>query len=216
LARGGGGRGRPPGGPRGARGAGGPPVGHVPLDRFAGRIASLFPSGWPERPLWVCAVRLDDGARVVFGRERTVDVGAAVAASCAIPAYFTPVRIDGVRHVDGGVHSTTNLDVLGGLDLDLVIVSAPMSLARRALRRPAVDLPARSLLRWQLAREARAVRPGGTRVIAFQPTRTDLETMGSDSMDPRRRAATVRRARRSTEQRLERDERAREVAAALR
>ena len=36
-------------------------------------------------------------------------MGQAVAASCAIPGYFAPVVVDGVRYVDGGAHSTTNL-----------------------------------------------------------------------------------------------------------
>ena len=39
----------------------------------------------------------------------------AVAASCAIPAFFAPVSIDGVRYVDGGVHSPTNADLVAGL-----------------------------------------------------------------------------------------------------
>lgn len=184
------------------------PEGHVPLARFAERIGRLFPGGWPQRPLWLNAVRLDTGERVVFGRDRTTAVGLAVAASCAIPAYFSPVLIDGVRHVDGGVHSPTNLDVLADadVDLDLVIISAPMSLARRALRNPAIDLPARSLLRWRLGREARPLRAQETRVVAFQPTSADLEVMGSNSMDPQRRAPTVHRAERSTRERLRRDD----------
>jgi predicted acylesterase/phospholipase RssA len=38
-----------------------------------------------------------------------------VAASCVIPAYFTPIRIDGVDYLDGGVHSPTNADLLQSL-----------------------------------------------------------------------------------------------------
>ena len=76
-------------------------------------IGRLHAGGWPEQPLWVCAVRLRDGSRVVFGRDRTdAPVGQAVAASCAIPGYYAPVSIDGVDHVDGGVHSPTNADVV--------------------------------------------------------------------------------------------------------
>ena len=191
------------------------PEGHVPLDRFAERIGRLFPDGWPERPLWLNAVRLDTGERVVLGRERTAPVGLAVAASCAIPAYFSPVLIDGVRHVDGGVHSPTNLDVLADVDLDLVIISAPMSVARRALRDPLPDLPTRSLLRWRLGREARPLRGDETRVVAFQPTRDDLAVMGQNSMDPRRRAPTARRAERSTRERLRHRDLAAELAGML-
>ena len=64
--------------------------------------------------LWIVAVDLDVGRRVVFGApgRRPSTVGEAVEASCAIPGYFAPVTIDGTRYVDGGVHSTTNGDLL--------------------------------------------------------------------------------------------------------
>ena len=60
-------------------------------------------------------------------------VGEAVEASCAIPGYFSPVTIDGARYVDGGVHSTTNADLVADCDPppDLVIVAAPMSAVSR-------------------------------------------------------------------------------------
>ena len=32
-------------------------------------ISQLHPQGWPVLPLWIPAVHLDTGARVVFGRE---------------------------------------------------------------------------------------------------------------------------------------------------
>ena len=35
----------------------------------------------------------------------------AVAASCAIPGFYHPVEIDGRRYVDGGMRSTSNLDL---------------------------------------------------------------------------------------------------------
>ena len=38
----------------------------------------------------------------------------AVEASSAIPGFFQPVLIDGVRYVDGGAHSPTNADLLAG------------------------------------------------------------------------------------------------------
>ena len=97
-------------------------------------IGALLPDAWPADPLWICAVRQSDGRRVVFGRgDRRPRVADAVAASCAIPGFFAPVVIDGEAHLDGGVHSPTNADVLRGEDLDLVIVSSPMS---RRGRRP--------------------------------------------------------------------------------
>ena len=86
--------------------------------------------------MWINAVRLETGRRVTFGRDLrvTTDVATAVAASCAIPGFFAPVAVDGVRYVDGGVHSPTNADLVAGLELDLVVVSSPMSMARRGVR----------------------------------------------------------------------------------
>jgi NTE family protein len=182
------------------------PAGSVSMRPFAERINELFdPGGWPSRPLWLPVVELERGRRVVLGRDPVeTDVGTAVAASCAVPAWFEPVEIEGVRYLDGGVHSPTNLDVLAGEGLDLVIVSSPMSIVRSA--RPRIDLGARWSLRAYLGREARAVRRHGTDVVAFQPTATDAATMGWNGMDPRRRRQVVAEAQASAARRLERPE----------
>jgi NTE family protein len=183
------------------------PRGRVSLEPFAVRLRWLFEEGWPTAPLWLCAVRLGDGRRVVFGQPDApaTDVGTAVAASCAIPGWFEPVAVGRDRYVDGGVHSPTNLDVLAGRGLDLVVVVAPMSIAR-GVRRASVDLPARRALRLRLADEARRVRRKGTEVIAFQPVAADLEVMGLNSMNARRRHPVVRQAYESTLRRLRRPE----------
>ena len=51
--------------------------------------------------------------RVVFGRAGFDDVpiSAAVSASSALPMIYTPVRIGDREYVDGGIVSTTNLDI---------------------------------------------------------------------------------------------------------
>jgi NTE family protein len=182
------------------------PAGQVPTELIAAGFRSLFTAGWPDQDLWLCTVRLDNGRRVVFGRGDTrhgVAVADAVAASCAIPAFFEPVTIGGVRHVDGGAHSPTNADLLAGRGLDLVIVSSPMSVAGNRLR-PSLDLPARRLSRLYLGQEAARIRRRGTPVLAFQPAAADLAAMGLNAMDPARREPVTRQARESTRRRLER------------
>jgi NTE family protein len=181
------------------------PAGQVPSELVAAGLRPLFPDGWPLRPLWVCAVRLDTGRRIVFGRDGAPPAGVAdaVAASCAIPGFFEPVVIDSVRYVDGGTHSPTNADLLAGRELDLVIVSSPMSVAGTRLR-PSLDLPARRLARLYLGQEAARVRRRGTPVLAFQPTDADRGVMGLNAMDPARRGPVVHQARESTRRRLER------------
>ena len=161
-------------------------------------VARLHPRGWPEAALWVPAVRLDDGTRVVFGRDATppASVGHAVAASCAIPGYFAPVTVAGERFVDGGAHSPSNLDLVAGRRLDLVIVSSPMTAAPNTLR-PSLDAAFRAGCRVLLRGEAARVRRRGTPVVMIEPTAEDVAVMGSvsDSMNPRHRARVARHVR---------------------
>jgi NTE family protein len=209
--------------------AGALPAGAVQTELVAAAFRPLFGSDWPERNLWLTAVRLRDGNRVVFGRPGAppAPVADAVAASCAIPSFFEPVTIGGVAFVDGGAHSPTNADLLAGWspsqapapatpvgeaagsagdrELDLVIVSSPMSVAGNRLR-PSLDLPARRLCRFYLGQEAARIRRRGVPVLAFQPTGDDLKVMGMNAMDPARRGPVTRQARESARKKLERDD----------
>ena len=58
------------------------------------------------------------------GRAEVAD---AVAASCAIPAFYHPVSIGGHRYVDGGLCSLSNLDLLRHEDIDVAVCLNPMS-----------------------------------------------------------------------------------------
>ena len=201
----------------GTLGAAALPEGTLPISAMAGSLGRLFPGRWPDRALWICAVRVDDGRRVVFGRHaaepgpgRTIDgprtpVGEAVAASSAVPGWFAPVVIDGHRYVDGGSWSPTNADVLAGTPLDVVIVSSPMSAAPRVAV-SSVDGAGRLLHHTYLQAEIGQLRrqSGGPHVIVFEPTRTVLDAMGLNPMDPRRRTDTTRAARASAAARLRR------------
>jgi NTE family protein len=180
------------------------PEGRIPTELVAAGLRPLF-TGWPDEPLWINAVELDNGKRVTFGRDSVsqIDVADAVAASCAIPAFFAPVMIDGVRYVDGGVHSPTNADLLAGLGLDLVVVSSPMSIAGNGLRF-AADQPARRFSRLALGREVARVRRHGTPVLTFQPTAADVAVMGLNAMDESRRAPVARGTYESALERLAR------------
>lgn len=183
------------------------PTGRVSLEPFAARTNWLFGHSWTDEPLWIPAVRLHDGQRVVFGKDDAVrtEVGTAVAASCAVPGWFTPVMIDGRRYVDGGTHSPTNLDLLTGLGLDLAVVISPMTIARGVLP-VRLDYPARAGLRFRLRAETRAVRRAGTPVAIIQPAAADLAVMGVNAMNPGRRHPVVTQAYTSTLRLLERPE----------
>ncbi len=160
------------------------PAGTRSTEAFAAGIRRQYGTGWPGLPTYVVAVRRRDGRRVVFGRDLvpTDGMAAAVAASCAIPGYFRPVTVDGEAYVDGGVHSPTNADLLVGTDLDVVVVSSPMSVAA-GRQRPSVDLPLRLGWHRRLVRELRPVRAIGAEVIVVEPAGAALAALGLNSMD---------------------------------
>jgi NTE family protein len=167
------------------------PAGTREPDPVAARLGPLF-GAWPDDPMWICTVRLDDGARVVFGRDRPATVSQAVAASCAIPGYFAPVEVDGHRYVDGGAWSVHNLDLVAGLGLDLVVVSAPMSTADSVTTDPGNLL--RLPVRRRLSREVETVRAAGTPVFVVQPDAGLRSVMGTNSMVLAKRAPVARAA----------------------
>jgi hypothetical protein len=79
--------------------------------------------------------------------------------------------------VDGGVWSTTNLDLVCGTGLDLVVCAAPM--AYEPASPP--DVRGRFERTWatrMLAAEARKVRAGGTPVLLVRPTAEQLALHG--------------------------------------
>lgn len=186
--------------------AGALPTGDHPTDRIGARIRGLFTDPWPADPLWVCSLRHDDGARVVFGRDVVkTDLGTAVEASSAVPGFFRPVVIDGDRYIDGGVHSPTNLDLVAGLGFDLVIVSSPMTATPDALR-PAYRHLARGYHRRRLVQEAEAVRHSGTPVLVFEPDAHTMHLIGDQPLDPARNREIAAASREAVNTRLAADD----------
>lgn len=190
-----------------------PRGGHDPAlvgDRI--RRLDPVPGRWPEAPLWLCAVRLRDGARVVFGRDAVteVDLATAVEASCAICGYFRPVPVGGRDHVDGGVHSPSNLDLVAGLGFDLAVVISPMSTVPAGSWRSPEGWARRvhaGLLAWERDRVERL----GTPVLDLSPTPADLAAFGRHSLDHEAGPRVARRARGSVAERLATAEGARAI-----
>jgi NTE family protein len=181
------------------------PAGRHRSDHLRAPHDAMIGAEWPQG-LWIVAVDLDVGTRVVFGRSATpaATVGQAVEASCAIPGYFAPVTVDGSRYVDGAVHSTTNADLAGGHEpqADLVVISAPMSAVSGAVPRSRT-LSIRQLARRQVAGEVAALRAKGIATVVFQPTADDLAVMAGNSMDSAKAAAVSAQIAASTRAHLE-------------
>jgi NTE family protein len=183
------------------------PRGTVDSAPMGDRIRLLMSDRWPDQPTWICATRLRDGKRVVFGRDDVdvPDLGTAVQASSAVPGYFAPVHIGDHDYLDGGLFSATNAELVARLGFDLVVVVSPMSATPDALDLSPGSI-GRGLSARALAREVGRIRDEGTPVIVVQPTRDDLEVMGRDLMARAAAAPTARQARASVRGLLERDD----------
>jgi NTE family protein len=180
-----------------------------PLRETMQRVA---PTGWAPHPaLWVVATDTSTGRRVAFGRDDApeADLSAAVAASCAVPGIYRPVRIGDRTYVDGGAWSPSNLDCIARADLDLVVCLNPLSATAEELARAG-----RGTVRGRMRRatgrrlgwEAKRLRERGTAVVLVQPVAEDLAVMGGNMMSTVRRHRVLSTAQTTVAEQLERTE----------
>jgi NTE family protein len=142
------------------------------------------------------------GRRVPFGRDDAppAPLSKAVAASCAIPGIYRPVRIDGRSYVDGGICSASNLDLLGDTDVDLAICLNPMSslgLPPGGSTGERLTRAMRTQMGRRLGHEARKLRATGKEVVLLQPEPEEAALMGANALSGRHRIAIADRARAS-------------------
>jgi NTE family protein len=157
--------------------------------------------------LWAVAADYASGKRVAFGRDGapSAAIADAVAASCAIPGFYHPVRVAGRRYVDGGICSTSNLDLLCDARLDLVLCLNPMSsFAAMTGGSPADRFAAlmRAAAGRRLGHEAEKLRAAGTEVLVLQPGGEDCALMGMNLMSGARRVEVMHQARESVAREL--------------
>jgi NTE family protein len=81
-----------------------------------------------EPELYLVATDLDTCERIVFGANDWDDVpiSTAVRASTALPMVYKPVRVKDRELVDGGIVSTTNLDIAVEAGAKFVVVVNPL------------------------------------------------------------------------------------------
>jgi NTE family protein len=160
------------------------PQGFVSTAPLSDQVRRVVPEGWAPHP----------------------ELADAVAASCAIPGVYRPVEIGGRRYVDGGMYSTSNLDLLRDEKLDLVICLNPTSTLHpiRAIDpREWGSLLFRRASGRRLGSEARTLRQRGIPVILVQPTGEDLKTMSRNLMSTRNRNQVIAVARRTVAAQLQ-------------
>ena len=160
------------------------PAGMFDNSEAVDQIGQFVPEAWPDRPLWLVAVDVRTGRRVVLGRKhQPATLHQGVLASCAIPGVYKPVRVDDHVLVDGGAHSSTHLDLAANAGCDLIVGIAPMaydpSSAPGAVRQLVRRMPSRAL-----AKEARHARNLGSSVLLVRPCAQELDVHGMDALRP--------------------------------
>jgi NTE family protein len=81
-----------------------------------------------ENELYLAATDLDTCERIVFGADDWDDVpiSTAVRASTALPMVYKPVRVRDRELIDGGIVSTTNLDIAVEAGAKFIVVVNPL------------------------------------------------------------------------------------------
>jgi predicted acylesterase/phospholipase RssA len=81
-----------------------------------------------ERELYLTGTDLDTCERIVFGEDewRDVPISKAVQCSTALPIVYKPVELKGRQVVDGGIRSTTNVDIAVEKGAKFIVVVNPL------------------------------------------------------------------------------------------
>jgi NTE family protein len=189
------------------------PAGVFTLDRFERFLADFFlrrdiPNVFfaMPRPLRILAHDLDSGQKVLFGSEgfENIPVSLACAASCALPFFFSPVRIGSRHYIEGGLCELAHLDVARAQGIDVTIVVNPrVPIATKGapvptghgLRRSVRDKgfvwifnQARRISAQAMLEQEVRYPPDGMRVLVLEPSPTDtvLFLENAKSVDARR------------------------------
>jgi len=168
-----------------------------------------------ERELYLTATDLDTCERIVFGEEdwRDVPISKAVECSTALPIVYKPVELKGRQMVDGGIRSTTNVDIAVEKGAKFIVVvnplvpyvndfekTIPTVTGNRVRRVSDMGLPAIANQTFRLIAHQRlhqAVeqwqeRYPGVDIILIEPEPTDELMFGTPIMDYSRRLQIAR------------------------
>jgi NTE family protein len=168
-----------------------------------------------ERELYLAATDLDTCERIVFGEEgwRDVPISKAVECSTALPVVYKPVELKGRQMVDGGIRSTTNVDIAVEKGAKFIVVvnplvpyvndfekTIPTVTGNRVRRVSDMGLPAIANQVFRLIAHARLQqsveqwqeRYPGVDIILIEPEPTDELMFGTPIMDYSRRLKIAR------------------------
>jgi predicted acylesterase/phospholipase RssA len=186
--------------------------------------------------LYLTATDLDTCERVVFGEEgwNDVPISKAIQCSTALPIVYKPVELKGRQMVDGGIRSTTNVDIAVEKGAKFIVVvnplvpyvndfqkTIPTVFGTRVRRVSDMGLPAIANQTFRLIAHARlhqAVeqwqeRYPGVDIILIEPEANDELMFGTPIMDYSRRLRIARHGFESVTQTLAKDyDRYKEIA----
>ncbi len=168
-----------------------------------------------ERELYLTATDLDTCERIVFGEEgwNDVPISKAIQCSTALPVVYKPVDLKGRQLVDGGIRSTTNVDIAVEKGAKFIVVvnplvpfvndfekTIPTVFGTRVRRVSDMGLPAIANQTFRLIAHARlhqAVemwqeRYPGVDIILIEPEPNDELMFGTPIMDYSRRLKIAR------------------------
>jgi NTE family protein len=180
------------------------PAGVFDNHDLRGQLAEVVPHEWPDDPLWLVAVDVLTGRRVVLRKSGATGatLQQAVLSSCAIPGIFPPVKVGRRVLVDGGAHSSTHLDLAASWGCDVILGVVPMAFDPTSAPGAVSQLVRRNAAR-DVSREARFARARGAEVLLVRPCAEELRIHGRDMMRPSDTGAIARAAYECTARLLE-------------
>lgn len=147
------------------------------------RFAEELQKEWPKKDLWLTTVDIVSGRRIVLGRPGSprVDLPRAVLASAAIPGVYPPVQVGRRSLIDGGTHSTSNMDLGVQYGADRIIAVVPMAFDTveppGPLGRLVRQIPAR-----RLSAELALAQRKGVEVLLFRPSAAEVRSHSINMM----------------------------------
>jgi len=168
-----------------------------------------------DAELYLTATDLDTCERIVFGEEGWDDVPISKAIQCStcLPIVYKPVDLKGRQLVDGGIRSTTNVDIAVEKGAKFIVVVNPLvpfvndfsktiptvtgSRVRRVsdMGLPAIANQTFRLIAHQRLHQAVGMwqeRYPGVDIILLEPEPNDELMFGTPIMDYRRRLQIAR------------------------
>jgi NTE family protein len=165
--------------------------------------------------LYLTATDLDTCERIVFGEEGWSDVPISKAVECStcLPIVYKPVDLKGRQFVDGGIRSTTNVDIAVEKGAKFIVVvnplvpfvndfetTIPTVTGRRVRRVSDMGLPAIANQTFRLIAHQRLHQAvgmwqekyPGVDIILLEPEANDELMFGTPIMDYSRRLRIAR------------------------